>query len=952
MKKLFLTACLFLLSSVYIHADISAKKTKVLVPTTLRCELRENPAGVDVVNPVLSWRLMEQDQSKRSNIQTAYQIIISSSADQAKKGIGDIYTSQKVFSDSMKHKLEEAGTFMQSSTMYWWNVKVWDKDGIESFWSQPAYWITGLLPGTDWQAEWISAEGAEKYALSYSSARTDFYRDREEYATPHPDLPKTGDLNYSSMVVEKDVTVQNKLRSAYIHISGLGFYELSINNKKVGDYKLTPGWSEYKKTVLYETYDVTSMLQSGNNTLSVLLGNGMYNIQLDMERYVKFLNTYGPLKVIAQLQLEYTDGRKEIIGTDQSWRVAPGPITYSNIFGGEDYDATLLPTAEWYKPLICKGPGGVLRGVSYSAPPIKAIEVLKAKSITEIAPNTYIYDLGQNASLIPRISVKGKAGTSIRIIPSELLKKDGTLDRSSSIQNGDRLSWWKYTLAGNGKESWFPLSFYQGGRFLQVELHPNEKGEMPVLESLEGVVVHSSSEPIGTFETSNELFNQIFYLVRWAQRSNMMSVMTDCPAREKLPWLEQNQLNGPALRYNYNMAPLYHKTMRDLADGQLGYGLIPSIVPEYFMAADPNIHPPTEMRNSPEWGSAIIFIPWHQYLFSGDDSLMKMYYDSMKRYVSYLDATAIDNIVYTGLGDWYDIGPKSSWGSQLTPPELTATATYYYDNIIMSKIAGLVGEKRDEIIYRLKAEEIRQAFNEKFFNKASGTYSTNSQTANAMPLALGLVDEENKESVINAIVNDIHSKDNSQTSGEIGYRFLLQVLADYGYSDLIYKINNRSDRPGYGYQIKKGATSLTERWDPEDTHMGSQNHFMFGQINEWFYHGLAGIQPDEENPGFRKFVIKPSVVGDLTWVKCNYQSVSGLISSEWNVSSNVFSLYIQVPVNTQAIVYIPFATKSTLKESGKKVSEMESIEFIKEENGYAVCRVGSGIYSFTTSLLQ
>jgi len=524
------------------------------------------------------------------------------------------------------------------------------------------------------------------------------------------------------------------------------------------------------------------------------------------------------------------------------------------------------------------------------------------------------------------------------------------LDRSSSVQNGDRLSWWKYTLSGKGKENWFPLSFYQGARYLQVELCPNDKGELPVLESLEGVVVHASSEFIGTFETSNELFNQIFDLVRWAQRSNMMSVMTDCPTREKLGWLEQNQLNGPSLRYNFNMAPLYHKTMRDLADGQLGYGLVPNIIPEYFMAADPGIHPPTGMRNSPEWGSAIIFIPWHQYLFSGDETLMRNYYDSMKRYISFLAATAIDNIIYTGLGDWYDIGPKPSWGSQLTLPELTGTATYYYDNITMSKIAALIGKKGDEISYRLKAEEIKKSFNEKFLNKETGTYSTNSQTANAMPLALGLVDPENKESVLNSIVNDIRSKDNSQTSGEIGYRFLLQVLADNGFSDLIYKINNRNDRPGYGYQIKKGATSLTERWDPEDTHMGSQNHFMFGQINEWFFHGLAGIQSDENGPGFRKFVIKPSVVGDLTHVKCNYQSASGLIVSNWNINENLFTLNIQIPVNTNAIVYIPFSSQSTLKEGDRLVSDMDDIEFIKEENGYVVCRVGSGKYQFTTSL--
>lgn len=948
MRRQLLLLSLLLFSSITLFASSLKKNQQLFIPSTLRCEFVENPTSLDITNPVLTWQLLEQETSKRGSEQTAYQILVASSLENAQKGVGDICITKKILSDGMKHQLAEV--VLRSSTKCWWSVRAWNENNQVSSWSQPAYWITGILPGTEWQAQWITAEGAQKYALSYSSARTDFHRERAEYATPHPNLPTSADLNYSSMLAEKEVSIQRKLRNAFIHISGLGQYELTINGKKVGDYKMTPGWTEYKKTVLYDTYEVTSLLKAGNNTLSVLLGNGIYNIQLDMERYVKYLNTYGPLKVIAQLQLEYTDGTKEVIATDNSWRVAPGPITYSNLFGGEDYDARILPVSAWYPPLICQGPGGELKGISCSAPPIKEIESLKATKVSEIAPHTFVYDLGQNASIMPRIRVRGSAGTSVRITPSELLTADGNLDRSSSTQHGDRPAWWQYTLSGKGKESWYPQFFYQGGRYLQVELRPNAKGDLPVLEHLEGVVIHASSQPIGTFETSNDLLNQIYTLVRWAQRSNMMSIMTDCPAREKLGWLEQTQLNGPALRYNFNMAPLFRKTVQDMADSQLGYGLVPNIAPEFFMAEDPSVHPPKSFRNSPEWGSALLFIPWHQYLFSGDIKLLERYYDSMKRYVAFLAASAIDDIIYCGLGDWYDIGPEASWGSQLTPPELTATATYYYDNATMSKIAGLIGKPNDETAYRLKAEEIKNSFNKKFFNTETGTYSTNSQTANAMPLALGLVEAANKQSVLSAIINDIRSRDNAQTSGEVGYRFLLRVLVDEGYSDLFYAMNERTDRPGYGYQIKKGATSLTERWDPTDTNMGSQNHFMFGQINEWFYHDLAGIQPDEEGPGFRRIIIKPTVVGDLKQVKAVYQSASGVISSEWIVKNNIFNLNLSIPANTSATIYIPFATKDMLKEGGTLVSAMSDIVFVRMEGKYAIYKVKSGNYCFSVPI--
>ncbi|MEO7211779.1 family 78 glycoside hydrolase catalytic domain [Mucilaginibacter sp.] len=528
--------------------------------------------------------------------------------------------------------------------------------------------------------------------------------------------------NYSSMLLRKDFKVKPRLISAVAFISGLSAFELTVNGKKASKNLFSPGWTDYKKTVLYDTYDLTDLLKNGLNALGVILGNGMYNIQPDTLRYVKFINTFGPAKAIVQLRLEYADKTVQIINTDKTWQVTPGPVTYSNLYGGEDYNANLEPkgwnlpgfkaTATWSKAIETKGPGGVLKGLSCSAPPITAIDTLKSAKITKVLANLLIYDFGQNASMMPALKVNGPKGSYVRMIPTELLGKDGLADRRSATQDGVRPAWWQYTLSGYGAENWFLKFFYQGARYLQVELYPSSDGVLPKIERLNDVIVHSSSTAVGSFESSNELFNKTYNLVRWAQRSNMMSFMTDCPQREKMGWLEENHLNGPSLRYNFDMAPLFRKTMNDMADAQLSNGLIPNIAPEYFIAGSPELT--NGFRNSVEWGSSFIIVPWQQYLFSGDILLLQRYYDKMKTYVAFLSTEAKDNIITTGLGDWYDIGPKEPWGSQLTPVSFTGTAVFYYDNWIMYRIAERLNKKEDALAFKAASEKIKAAYNKSF----------------------------------------------------------------------------------------------------------------------------------------------------------------------------------------------------------------------------------------------
>jgi hypothetical protein len=751
----------------------------------------------------------------------------------------------------------------------------------------------------------------------------------------------------ATLLLRREFTVRPGLRHALAHFCGLGQYELTLNGARVGEDLLAPGWTDYHQTCLYDTHDITALLHPGANAVGLCLAGGMYNVAEG--RYVKFVSAFRPLMAIGQLRLEYDDGTVEIVGTDSQWCVAAGPIGFANVFGGEDYDARREPSgwdqpgfaaSGWTPAIGMAGPGGTLRGASFAAAPLRAQESLPAVAMLPLRSGVDVYDLGQNAALMPRLRVRGPAGATVKIIPAELLAANGAVDRGS-VGGGDAA--WNYTLAGRpGGETWFPKFFYQGCRYLQVECAaPVGGGELPVVESLVGVVVGSAAEPAGGFSCSNELFNRIHTLVRWAQRSNLVSVLTDCPHREKLGWLEQTHLNGPALRYEFDLARLLAKSTDDMADAQLPNGLVPDIAPEYVKFSG-------GFRDSPEWGSACVLVPWQQYEWTGDPELLRRHYDMMQRYVAYLGTKATGDIVAHGLGDWYDLGPNRPGRAQLTPIALTATAFYYYDTWILAQTAALLGQPADAQRYAQAAARIGAAFNRAFFDRAAGRYATGSQCANALPLVLNLVPPEQRPAVLANLVQNVRDCGNAPTAGDVGYRYLLRALADGGRSDVIFDMNNQSDKPGYGYQLAQGATSLTEAWNAD--RRASQNHFMLGQINEWFYHDLGGIGDDPAGPGFKKIIIKPAVVGDLTWVKAGYDSVRGPIRSEWTREKGKFTLHLFIPPNTTATVYIPATDGSSVSESGQSARWAHGVRFLRMEDGAAVFSVGSGAFSFTAPM--
>jgi hypothetical protein len=910
MKHLFhrVAACL-LAASASLSSIPSAQAADV---TNLRCEYLVNPLGIDVVKPRLSWVISDAEpETVRGQKQTVYQILVASTSEKLLKNEGDLWDSGKVASDRSIH-VEYAGKPLASHQQCFWKVKVWTLSTMHtepgtpnpsaSEWSKPALWTMGLLKPEDWQAKWIGA----------------------------------GTKEHESLLLRRDFTVKSRLRRAVVAVCGLGHYELTLNGQKVSEDVLTPGWTKYNKTCLYDMYDVTESLRPGNNAFGLFLGNGMYNVRGG--RYAKFTGSFGPQKVIAQLRLEFEDGTSETLLTDEQWRVHSGPVTFTCVYGGEDYDARLcqpgwdqpgFSDAKWEPAVVTQGPGGALKGLSCAAPPIRCFDTLKPVKATVTRPGVTVYDLGQNAAQMPRIVVSGPRGAAVKLSPAEIVTQDNSIAQNSIGGNISCCYW----LDGSGRETWSPRFFYCGYRYLQVEcIAATQGGALPVVESVEGRVVHTSSTPIGEFSTSNELINRIHKMIRWAQRSNMVSVMTDCPHREKLGWLEQTHLNGPALRYNYDLNAFFNKLMNDMADSQLADGMVPDTAPEYPVFGG-------GFRDSPEWGSAFPQVAWHQYQFAGDIELLRRYYDGMARYVAYLESKAgSGHILSDGLGDWRQL--------ESTPNAVTATTIFFDDARILAKSAELLGKTADAARYGKLAAEIRDAFNKQFFNPANKQYAAGTQTANAIPLDMGMVPEENRVEVLGSLVK--HLQANGLKAGEIGFPYLLRALAEGGRSDVIFAMINQTDKPGYGFQLNYGATSLPEDWDYQPSN--SQNHFMLGHINEWFYHDLAGIQCDPAAVGFKNIVIKPVPIGDLTWVKAHYDSLYGRIVSNWQREGAKLTMDVTIPVNTTATVHVPAKDATGVTESGKPAAQAEGVKFLRMEASAAVYAVSSGTYRFQSTL--
>jgi hypothetical protein len=748
-------------------------------------------------------------------------------------------------------------------------------------------------------------------------------------------------------ILRRPFEVAKPVRRATAYVCGLGFHELRLNGEKVGDQMLEPGWTNYRRSCRYSTHDVTKQLVAGQNVLGVMLGNGMYNVVGG--RYTKFTGSFGPPMLVVQLVIDYADGARAEILSDQSWKWAEGPIRFSCIYGGEDYDAR-RESAGWDRPgfddstwqaaTVVPGPGGRL--VAESAPPIKVMKQFKPVKVTQPKPGVFVYDLGQNHSGFPRLAVQGTAGATVKMHPGELLEADGQVRQA---QSGTPV-WFAYTLGGKGREEWNPQFTYYGYRYVQVEGGvpdgtPDAAAERPRILDLTGLFVHCSAPIVGHFSCSNPKVNQIHEIINAAILSNLQSVSTDCPHREKLGWLEQSHLVSGGIMFNYDMPAFYAKICDDMREAQTDEGLVPDIAPEYTIFTG-------GFRDSPEWGSAYVIDPWLVYQMYGDASVLTKHYADMKKYVAYLGGKAKDHIVSHGLGDWADYGPNPPGESQLTPRGLTPTAIYFQDLLLMEQMARLLGKQDDAEHYAQLAGKVRAAFNKTFFEADVNQYAGNSQTGNAMPLVLGLVPDDRRAAVFENLVKLLRGNGNRVNAGDIGFMYLMRALGDGGRGDVLYDMVCQEEGPGYMWQLKKGATTMTETWDCYPN--WSQNHCMLGHAEEWFYRGLGGIRPDPNAPGFKRFIVAPQVVGDLTAAEADYHTLYGKIASRWTRQGETLTLCLTVPANSSATVVLPTKNAAAIREGNQPAAEASGVKFLRIESAAALYEVSSGTYQFTSHL--
>ncbi len=721
---------------------------------------------------------------------------------------------------------------------------------------------------------------------------------------PDPQVDKPA-MPLFRRAIELDAPVSR----AMAYICGLGHFELRVNGRKAGDDVLEPGWTDYRKRCLYVCHDLTALLRRGRNVLGVMLGNGMYNVTGG--RYSKFKASFGRPMWIARIEIELAGGGRVTLTSDELWRWTPGPITFSCIYGGEDFDARLEPRSwdggdtapgyafddtTWMPVELSDGPGGGLyRSV---APAVRVMGVSRSVSAWPCA-GAVVHDLGQNFAGRPMVSVRGEAGSSVTLTTGELVDEGGAVNQKFTGRPVN----FTYTLRGQGVETWQPRFSLTGFRYVSVTTRAaTEGGAPPEVVAVSGERVCSSAERVGEFACSSELFNQIHRLIDNAVLSNLQSVMTDCPHREKLGWLEQTHLMGPGILLHYAAAGLYAKVSDDIEDAQHESGCVPTIAPQYV-----SFKPPWDVFNdSPEWGSACVLNPWLVYRYTGDAGLIERHYPSMCRWVDYLASRSIGAITAYGLGDWYDIGPGEPGFAKLTSLAVTGTAIYFECLTVMARSARLLGRDDDADAFEQRAGDVRRAFNATLFDAAHGWYDRGSQTAQAMPLALGIVEPGNVPRVLGRLVDDIRANDNHITAGDIGFKYVLAALSQAGRDDVIVDLLSRRDPPSYGAQIEAGATALAEAWDANPRK--SQNHMMLGHALGWFIEGLVGLRVDHARQGPARLTIRPADLGadaTVSWARARHRSSWGWVEAAWRREGGKMTLDVSLPAGGHALVAMP-----------------------------------------------
>ncbi|HUT28353.1 MAG TPA: glycoside hydrolase family 78 protein [Sedimentisphaerales bacterium] len=886
------------------------------------CEYKTNPLGIDVKKPRLSWKITSSD---RAVTQSAYQIHAAAHVDDLKSGRDLLWDSGKAESDRSIHVVYE-GPAPESRQRIWWQVRVWDDGGRNSDWSEPAFWEMGLLTPGDWSAEWIEPNLSEAANIS----------------------------NPCPMLRREFMSAKGKIKSARAYVTCHGLYQMQINGRIVGDELFTPGWTAYLHRLQYQTYDVTGLLNAGKNCVGVILGDGWYRGRL---AWKERRNVYGKkLALLAQIEIEYEDGTRQVINTDGDWKASTGPILMSDIYNGEVYDAH-LEMADWSKPgFDDKGWAGVTAAnyakdilVAPAGPPVRKIEEIRPLEMLKTPAGETVVDMGQNMVGWVRLNVRGPAGTCVRLRHAEVLDAQGNF-YTENLRAAKQTV--EYILKGGGEEVFEPHFTFQGFRYVAVEGWPGPLS----LDDMTGVVIHSDIRPTGMFECSNPMINQLQHNIQWGQKGNFLDVPTDCPQRdERLGWTGDAQVFARTACFNADVAAFYTKWLADLAADQQPSGAVPHVIPNVLSLGQEKGE-----SASAGWADAAVVVPWTVYLCYGDTRILEQQYSSMKAWVDYMAGRAGDSYFWNTdhtYGDWLAFNTnRSDYPGATTDKDLIRQAYFARSTDLLRRSAIVLGNKADAEKYGDLLEKVKKVFRDEFVTP-NGRLASNTQTAYSLALAFDLLSGPTREIAAKRLADDVEQFGHI-TTGFLGASPICHVLSDYGYLDDAYMLLNRTEYPSWLYPITKGATTIWERWDGikpdgtfQDKGMNSFNHYAYGAIGEWLYRVVAGLDIDEQNPGYKHIIIQPHPGGGLSFARARLDSMYGPIEAEWRVDGNTTTVTVEIPPNTTATVKLPSAKLSDVTEEGKPLSEASGIHLLqmRQEGNTAVIHIGSGQYLFRYS---
>ena len=894
-----------------------------LVATDLRCEDQVNPLGIDAKPPRLSWTL-KGGGAERGRKQIAYRILVSSSQQRLVRNQGDLWDSGKVSSAQQNH-VTYGGPPLQSWQGCFWKVQVWEgrRAGV---WSEPGRWEMGLLDHRAWVGRWLD-DGKKS-----PQADAEFYAD-----DPAP-------------IFRKEFDVSRPVARARIAVAGLGYYEGSLNGERIGDHVLSPGWTRFENRVSYRVYDVTRHLAKGRNCVGFVLGNGWYN-PLPLRLFGRFnlreTLAVGRPRLIAQLRIEYQDGTVETVATDSTWKVGKSAILFNNIFLGERVDARREPPgwdragfddSTWTAPGFAERALGPL--VAPRDPPIRVTAKWNAVKVTEPKPGVHIYDLGVNFAGWLSLKLNVPAGTEIRMRYGELLRPDGTLNPMTSVagqikgfKQGTResvggpgapeIAWQADTyVARGGGETYTPRFTFHGFRYVEISGLP---APLP-LDAVTGMRLNSDVEVVGSFECSNPLLNDIQAMCRRTFLSNIFSVQSDCPHRERLGYGGDIVATSEAYMANYNMGGFYRKAVQDWSDSALPDGMFTDTAPYMGIQYCGVI-----------WAMAHPLLADQMYRYYGDRRIGPEEYAAAKRWMNLLERRYPDGIVTDGLSDHEGLAPAPS-------PEMV-TPMYFQCAQLMASQASRLSLGADVRHFQELAKRIQKAYNSQFVDQESGKVGPGTQASQSIGLHTGIVPMEVHSKALAYLLKDIESRGGRLTTGILGTKFMLDVLSREGYVDLAYRIATQRDFPSWGWMLQNGATTLWEHWEFSDNTF-SHNHPMFGSVSQWMMFWLGGIQPDPAAVGYDRIVIRPQTPVGLHWVKSSYRSIRGMIVSNWKRNSKNIRFDIEIPINSRAKILLPAKDASSITEGGKPLSRTAGVKIGQSDGRSVELTAGSGTYSF------